>query len=255
MTTAPFLNRFSRRDAFRGISPEDWIRFMAIDQEKALQIERAFAEIIADQVTLAAVQSTLASKNAIFRATSAPTATATGDLWLDSDDGDKPYRWTGTSWVVVQDIGAAYARLGLLSDGTVADDKVVTASIQAGNVLTTPGGAVTSSTTLTLANTWYNCGSVTATMAGVPTTISVDFDTEIIDNCKISYRLRNGSTTMGRERGPISVNTADEPGYSITRQHTPTAGSNTYTLQAFCNDAGDAIIHDPVFTITENRNL
>lgn len=252
MTTVPTLDRLTRMDVADRADP---IRQMAIWQELCEEIEAAFTEIVADQVTIAAVQTALDGKNSIFRAASAPTATATGDLWLDSDDGDKPYRWSGSAWVAVQDVGAAYARLGLNSDGTVGNDKVVNASILAGEVLTTPGGSVSSSTTLTSAATWYDCGSVTATMSGVPTTISVDFDTEIIDNCKISYRLRNGSTTLGRERGPISVNTADEPGYSITRQHTPTAGSNTYTIQALCNDAGDAIIHDPVFTITENRNI
>lgn len=248
MTTVPKLDRLTLADT------KDF-RFAGIWQKLCEKVEAAFGEIIDSQTTIAAVQTALDGKNTIFRATSAPTATATGDLWLDSDDGDKPYRWSGSAWVAVQDIGAAYARLGLNSDGTVADDKVVNASVLAGEVLTTPGSAVTSSTTLAIAATWYDCGSVTATLSGVPTTISVDFDTEILDNCKISYRLRNGSTTLGRERGPISVNTADEPGYSITRQHTPSAGSNTYTIQALCNDAGDAVIHDPVFTITENRNV
>ena len=224
-------------------------------QRHCENIETAFDELDAQLIAIVAAQATADSKNKTFRQTSAPTAEATGDLWIDTDDGNKAYRWSGSAWVEIQDIGAAYALVAINPDGTIANDKVVTASVAAGAVLTTPGTSVTSSTTLASAATWYDCGSVTATLSGVSTTVSVDFDTEITDNCKISYRLRNGSTTMGRERGPISVNTADEPGYSITRQHTPTAGSNTYTLQALCNDAGDATVHDPVFTITENKNL
>ena len=248
MAIVPKLDRLTRMDTGPNADP---IRQAAIWQELCEKIEDAFSEV----VDLIAFTST---KNSIFVANTAPTPNGIGDLWLDSDDGNKPYSATGLTsgdWLAVQDIGAALALGSINLDGTIANDKVVNASVMAGAVLTTPGSSITSSTTLAAASTWYDCGSVTATLSGVPTTISVDFDTEIIDNCKISYRLRTGSTTMGRERGPISVNTADEPGYSITRQHTPTAGSNTYTIQALVNDAGDAIIHDPVFTITENRNL
>jgi hypothetical protein len=245
MALVPTLDRLNRADVADRDNP---IRQMAIWQEMCEGIEGAFGEIV--ELLL-----TVATKNGVYIQATAPPGASVNDLWFDSDDGYKPYSWDGAAWVTVQDVGAAYARVGINPDGTIADDKVVNASVMAGAVLTTPGSSITSSTTLAAASTWYDCGSVTATLSGVPTTISVDFDTEIIDNCKISYRLRNGSTTMGRERGPISVNTADEPGYSITRQHTPTAGSNTYTIQALVNDAGDAIIHDPVFTITENRNL
>ena len=251
-----YLNRLTRFDAFQGVSAADWTRFMAIDQEKATQIEAAFADLEAQQVTIAAVQSALDSKNTIFRATSAPTATAVGDLWLDSDDGDKPYRWDGSSWVAVQDIGAAYARLGINSDGTIKDDKVLTASVQAGAILTTPGVSNTSSTTITSGSyTWQDCDDVTFTATGVEVTVRCDFNIEVIDNCKYKYRLRYSGSTLGREVGPVTVSTGDQPGGSITRRFTPSAGSVTVTLQAACNDANDIVVHDPVFDLTQNVNL
>ncbi|MGL4648356.1 MAG: hypothetical protein ACRC1H_03015, partial [Caldilineaceae bacterium] len=40
-------------------------------------------------------QATADGKVVTFVATSAPTAEAVGDLWLDSDDGNKLYRWSG----------------------------------------------------------------------------------------------------------------------------------------------------------------
>jgi hypothetical protein len=248
MTTAPKLDRFAPFDnATR--------RLAAVHNNVCTKIEAAFVEIIDNQTTIAAVQTALDGKNAIFRATSAPTATATGDLWLDSDDGDKPYRWDGVSWVAVQDIGAAYARLGVNSDGTIKADKVVSGSIVAGVVLSTPGGAQTSSTTITSAATWTDCDDVTVTMSGTEATVRVDFNVEVIDNCKYNYRLLYDGTTLGREVGPITVNTGDQPGASITRRHTPSAGSHTYKLQAYCNDASNIIVHDPVFDLTENNNL
>lgn len=50
---------------------------------------------------------TATTKIKTFYQTSAPTATATGDLWVDTDDGNKLYRWSGAAWVSVQDSGAA----------------------------------------------------------------------------------------------------------------------------------------------------
>ena len=43
------------------------------------------------------------TKARTFVQTSAPSATATGDLWVDSDDDNKLYRWNGSSWVAVDD--------------------------------------------------------------------------------------------------------------------------------------------------------
>jgi hypothetical protein len=40
-----------------------------------------------------------------FYQTTAPTAEAIGDLWMDSDDKNKMYRWSGSAWVSVRDAG------------------------------------------------------------------------------------------------------------------------------------------------------
>lgn len=249
MAIVPKLDRLTRMDT--GPNP-DPIRQMAIWQEMCEKIEEAFGEVV-DLIAFAA------TKNSIFVADTAPTPNGINDLWFDSNDGYKPYSADGLTsgdWVEVQDVGAAYARLGVNPDGTIANDKVINASVLAGEVLTTPGGAVTSSTTLSSGSyTWTTCATWSVDASGVEMTVRVDFDTEIIDNCKIMYRVQCDAATLGRERGPISVNTADEPGYSITRKHTPAAGTRSYTLQCAVNDAGDAIIHDPVGDFTENRNI
>ena len=44
-----------------------------------------------------------------FHQASAPTAENVGDIWIDSDDGDRQYRWSGTAWVDVQDGDIAQA--------------------------------------------------------------------------------------------------------------------------------------------------
>ena len=51
----------------------------------------------------AAAQSTADGKIKVFRQTDAPTAEGEGDIWFDSDDGDRPYYWDGAQWVDIQD--------------------------------------------------------------------------------------------------------------------------------------------------------
>lgn len=53
--------------------------------------------------TVSAHTTTLTNRNRTFRQTSAPTADNTGDLWIDSDDDEKLYRWSGSAWVAVPD--------------------------------------------------------------------------------------------------------------------------------------------------------
>jgi len=58
----------------------------------------------------AGAQSTADGKVTTFYQTTAPTAEGTGDLWVDTDDGNKLYRWSGTAWVDVQDTSIADAQ-------------------------------------------------------------------------------------------------------------------------------------------------
>jgi uncharacterized protein (DUF2345 family) len=45
-------------------------------------------------------QSTADGKIMVWAQTSSPTATATGDLWIDTDDNNKIYRWSGSAWTL-----------------------------------------------------------------------------------------------------------------------------------------------------------
>ena len=51
------------------------------------------------------VQAVANSKNKIYLQADAPTTWLTiGDIWYDSDDNNKSYRWDGTTWVAVSDV-------------------------------------------------------------------------------------------------------------------------------------------------------
>ncbi len=239
MAVVPKLNRLTRWDKFPGVNDAAWFRFMALWQSFASKIEEAFQEIVDLITSVAAVTAAVANKNAVFVQTSAPTATAVDDLWLDSDDGYKAYRWNGMTWEAVQDVGAAYARLGVNSDGTIKTDKVLTVSMIAEAVTTKTYAFTAGSVNITSGSyTYQEVQSATITTTGEDVEIDAYFEIYVIDNCKYKYRiLRDGVQVI--DLGPVTVSTADGPPAFFRYVDSPAAGTYKYTLEVGVNDAGD----------------
>lgn len=78
-------------------------------------------------------------KNKIYRQTSQPSSgMVAGDVWFDSDDGNKIYRYNGTSWVAVELGNDAIASLSAnkLTAGTIDASVITVSNIDAGNITT-----------------------------------------------------------------------------------------------------------------------
>lgn len=71
-------------------------------------------------------QATADGKIATFYQASAPTAEGVGDIWFDTDDGNKQYRWSGSAWVVADDTRIGQAISDAADAQATADGKVVT---------------------------------------------------------------------------------------------------------------------------------
>lgn len=71
-------------------------------------------------------QATADSKIITFCQPNQPTATDVGDLWIDTDDGNKLYRWNGTEWQNVQDTAIADAARLASQAQTTANSKITT---------------------------------------------------------------------------------------------------------------------------------
>lgn len=72
-----------------------------------------------------AAQATANGKITSFYQISAPTSgMSTGDFWLDTDDGNKLYRYNGTAWVVTQDAAIQSALTQAGTAQATADSKV-----------------------------------------------------------------------------------------------------------------------------------
>lgn len=68
---------------------------------------------------LATVQASTNVKNRSYRQTTAPTGTlAVGDIWFDSDDSNKSYRYTGTIWEATDDTRIATNASAIQTEST-----------------------------------------------------------------------------------------------------------------------------------------
>jgi hypothetical protein len=76
------------------------------------------------QVEIDSIEASVNGKNHIYRQATAPDGSVfpltEGDVWFDTDDGNKQYYWTGTAWVSVQDLGIAAAETAAAAASSAA---------------------------------------------------------------------------------------------------------------------------------------
>ena len=88
------------------------------------------------------------SKNKTFYQSTQPTASLAGDLWYDTSNGYKMWRWDGTQWTSVQDTSIAAAKDAATAAQSTADGK--NKIYRQG---TTPTG------TFSVGDVWFNTSS------------------------------------------------------------------------------------------------
>ena len=76
-------------------------------------LAKGFSDIVID----------LDGKTKAYYQPTAPTGASEGDIWFDTDDGNKQYFYTGTAWVSVQDTAIAAAQAAATAAQTTADGK------------------------------------------------------------------------------------------------------------------------------------
>jgi len=59
-------------------------------------------DVVTAMETANTAKTTAESKNSVYYQTSAPTGKKVGDTWFDTNDGNKIYRWNGSTWVAAE---------------------------------------------------------------------------------------------------------------------------------------------------------
>jgi len=97
----------------------------------------ADGKAVAAQGTANTALSTASGKNISFYQDEAPTALATGDMWFDTNDEYKMYRWGGSAWNLVNAVptlSAIVINASQINAGYIAVGRINTASIAAANI-------------------------------------------------------------------------------------------------------------------------
>ena len=118
-------------------------------------------------------QTTANTKTKTFIQSAVPTATTTGDIWIDTGNANILKTWNGTSWVTNQDGAIATAQtqanLGVTNAAT-ADGKAVTATTNAATAQTQANLGVTNAATAqTQANTGVTNAATAQSLAATKT--------------------------------------------------------------------------------------
>lgn len=92
------------------------------------------------EVTDSTARASADGKNTVYRQTTQPTGGTyvTGDVWFDSDDNNKIYRYNGTAWVPVQLGGNALANISAnsINTGTLNAAQITVSNLDVGTMTT-----------------------------------------------------------------------------------------------------------------------
>ena len=96
--------------------------------------------IAAAAAAAVAAQSTADGKNKVYRQDAQPSGGTyvSGDIWFDTDDNNKIYRYSGSAWVAVQLGGNALANVNAnsITAGTIDASVITVSNITASNIST-----------------------------------------------------------------------------------------------------------------------
>ena len=151
--------------------------------------------IAAAAAAATAAQSTADGKNKVYRQDAQPSGGTyvSGDIWFDTDDNNKIYRYSGTAWVAVQLGGNALASINAssITTGTIDASVITVSNITASNI---------STGTLAAARIAANSLDVSVLQAGTlraGTVYSGDIVASQITSGTISGNFISGGTITG----------------------------------------------------------
>lgn len=177
--------------------------------------------------SITGLTATVGTKARTFWAATAPTATATGDIWFDTANNNRAKRWDGTAWIDATDTRITLNAAAITSEQTArADaDSALTTSINqltttVSNNYSTLNSAITSeATTRSTADTTLtnSINSLTSTVTGNYSTLNAAITSEASTRASADTAFSSSLSSL-----TSTVNTKNQTFYQSTQ---PTAGS------------------------------
>ena len=190
----------------------------------------------------------IAGKITTFYQASAPTANVTGDLWIDTDDGNKLYRWNGSEWTSVQDAAIQSALTAASNAQTTADGKIVTFAQASAPTATDVGDLWIDTDDNNKLYRW----SGSAWVAYTDTSGIAAYDATL-DQAEIFDRLTDGGEVEGiyMEDGQLYINAS----YIATGTLTDASGNTTWNLSTGALHSEKFSVTSENFTLDEQGNI
>ena len=205
----------------------------------------ADGKAVAAQNTANSALSTANGKNISFYQNEAPTALATGDMWFDTNDEYKMYRWGGSAWNLVNAvptlsaivINASQINAGTISSGRIATSSLTAANINASQInagtISADRIATSSLTAATITADAINMDTATISgtleagninVSGVVTTESVNATTITADAINMDTATVSGTLAAGNidVSGVVSAESVNAVGISASSISTGT---------------------------------
>lgn len=150
--------------------------------------------IAASSLTL---QTQINQKNRSYRQASAPGATGLidGDIWFDSDDNNKAYRWNGSSWVATDDARIASTQADLQTNyytKSSTDSAIAAATLNLVSNTALTNTLASYATNATLTNNYYTKTATDSAISGATTGL---VSTTTLNNTLASYATNATLTT------------------------------------------------------------
>ena len=183
-----------------------------------------------------------------------------GDIWFDTNDGNKIYRWSGTAWVSVQDdnIGTLSSSLQQNITNTTNFSSSLASSIVSNS------SSFTTSLNQTNTNVTNNSSSAAASISSVGAAVTTNsssfaatistLDTKVVNNSSSlasSITTVNGSVTTNSQSFALSINTLTS---TVTTNSSSFASGLTTTNSTVATNSSSAATSITTLSSTVTNN-
>jgi len=159
-------------------------------------------------------------KIASFYQTSAPTAEGIGDIWFDTDDNNKMYRWDGSSWILARDTGITQAISDAADAQATADGKVTTFYSTSTPTAEAVGDLWYNSSTLVLKR-WDGSAWIDTATSGAP----------------------SGTSVAGRDAGTVASTIKSDGVINTSKVETASIASNGVSVPWLATGSSSIVIN------------
>lgn len=174
-----------------------------------------------------------------FYQASAPTAEGVGDIWIDTDDANKMYRWSGSAWVLSRDTGITTA-IGAAADAQATADGKITTFYSTTTPTAEAVGDLWYNTTTLIMKRWSGSAWLDTATNGAPagTTVAGRDSSTVASTIKSDGVINTNKV----ETTSVAANAITVPGTAYTAAMATITGATYQDIQSVTITSGGGVV-------------